>query len=125
MDSKEYQALALVTESKNYGEIERVSQEKLVRLLHGGIGVATEGGEILDALKKHIFYGKPLDEVNLKEEVGDLLWYIAIICDELNTSFDEIMSTNIEKLRARYGGKFSEVKALNRNLQTERAILEK
>ena len=76
-------------------------------------------------MKKHIFYGKPLDEVNLKEEVGDLLWYIAIICDELNTSFDEIMSTNIEKLRARYGGKFSEVKALNGNLQTERAILEK
>lgn len=94
------------------------------RLLHAGIGVATEGGEFLDALKKHLFYGKPLDRTNLKEEIGDLFWYLAIACDELGTTFEEVQATNIAKLTARYPDKFTEDKAENRDLGAERKILE-
>jgi len=94
------------------------------RLLHAGIGIATESGEFLDALKKHIFYGKALDRTNLKEELGDLLWYIAIAMDELGTDFDEVQAVNIAKLTARYPDKFTLEAAEHRDLTTERAILE-
>lgn len=95
------------------------------RLLHAGIGMVTESAEFIDAIKKHVFYGKPLDKVNLKEELGDLLWYIEIAMDALGTTAEELQRTNIAKLKARYPNKFSLENAENRDLATERAILEK
>ncbi|MCB9025822.1 MAG: nucleoside triphosphate pyrophosphohydrolase family protein [Bdellovibrionaceae bacterium] len=125
MNTQEYVINATKTESTDFDKItERLSQKGNVRLLHGAIGLATEAGEFLDALKKHIYYGKPLDRVNLAEELGDLFWYCAIIADELQVPFSDIMDKNIEKLKARYGEKFSEEKAENRNLKVERKILE-
>jgi len=93
-------------------------------LLHAAIGIATESGELLDAIKKQLFYGKSLDRTNIKEEVGDLLWYIALLCHSQGWSFEEIMLLNIEKLKARYPDKFEENKAIHRNLPLERLILE-
>lgn len=125
MNSKQYISDAIRTESKNFEAMNtRLSNDGIKRLLHAGIGISTESGEFLDALKKHIFYGKELDRVNLKEELGDLFWYIAIACDELGIEFEPIMARNIEKLKARYGDKFSDQKAENRNLNAERQILE-
>ncbi len=46
--------------------------------LHAGYGLVTEVGEIADIFKRHIFYGKAIDIVNLKEEIGDAMWYLAI-----------------------------------------------
>ena len=101
-----------------------MSEVRNQRLLHAGIGLATEAGEFLDALKKHVFYGKELDTVNLSEEMGDIFWYCALIADELKIDFSQVMDTNIAKLKARYGDKFSEEKAEHRDLKTERTILE-
>jgi len=56
--------------------------------------------------------------------MGDLFWYLAIACDELGVEFESLMETNIAKLKARYGEKFSEHKAENRDLDSERRILE-
>src|SRR5688572_3169372 len=104
MDSKEYVKNALRTESGDMVKIgERLSEPKNIRLLHGAIGLATEAGEIQDALKKHVFYGKPLDLVNIAEEMGDLFWYLAILSDTIGEPFQKIMETNIAKLKARYG----------------------
>lgn len=103
---------------------ERLQSVQTIRLLHAGIGMTTEAGEFIDMLKKHIFYGKPLDLVNLREEIGDLLWYCAIAVDALGTNMDDVMTINIDKLKARYPDKFSEFLAENRDLETERAILE-
>ena len=125
MDVRDYVKRAVKTESKNFEEIgQRIASVRNQRLLHAGIGLATESGEFLDALKKHIFYGKELDTVNLGEEVGDLFWYCAIIADELEIHFDEVMNRNIAKLKARYGEKFTEAAAQHRNLKVERDILE-
>ena len=125
MDTKSYVNNAIKTESKNFDEIgSRLSTVRNQRLLHAGIGLATESGEFLDALKKHIFYGKDLDTVNLSEEMGDLFWYCALIADELGVDFSQVMETNIAKLKARYGEKFSEDKAQKRDLGVERQILE-
>lgn len=51
---------------------------KELDLLHCATGLVTESAELVDAVKKNVFYGKPLDVVNIKEEIGDILWYIAI-----------------------------------------------
>lgn len=94
------------------------------RLIHACMGMQTETAEFTDALKKAIFYGKTLDVVNLKEEIGDLLWYVSIAMDELGTNYEHEMERVIEKLKARYPEKFTEEKAENRDLKTEREILE-
>ena len=125
MNSRDYIQDAIRTESTDFKSMDqRLGVDGTKRLLHAGIGMATEAGEFLDALKKHIFYGKELDRVNLKEEMGDLFWYLAIACDELDVEFEPLMERNIAKLKARYGEKFSESKAEKRDLATEREILE-
>jgi len=130
MKNEEYQKLAEVTESKDFDVIgERMKTVRAIRLLHAVLGLASEAGEIADQLKKHFFYGKPLDVVNLGEELGDMFWYQALMANELGTThpeinFDSIEETNIAKLKKRYGDKFSEQRAVKRNLDIERKILE-
>lgn len=125
MDTQDYVKNAIKTESRDFDAIaERMSTVENQRLLHAGIGLATEAGELLDALKKHVFYGKELDRVNLREELGDIFWYCAIVADQLEVDFSQVMERNITKLKARYGDKFTEDKANHRDLNTERTILE-
>lgn len=124
MNSKDYIQNAIRTETQDFSGIQERFTKENIRLLHACIGLCTEAGEALDALKKHLYYGKELDKVNLKEEMGDLFWYMAIMADTLDIEFEEIMTKNINKLKARYGDKFSEDKAINRDLDTEREILE-
>lgn len=94
------------------------------RLIHASMGLVTEAAEFQDALKKALFYGKPLDNTNLKEEIGDLLWYLALAMDELNTDFDQEQDRVIRKLKVRYPSKFENDLAENRDLANERKILE-
>jgi NTP pyrophosphatase (non-canonical NTP hydrolase) len=101
-----------------------LGHQQLSRLLHAAMGIATEAGEFMDPLKKALFYDKQIDEVNLREEIGDLLWYIAIACDALDTTPELEMARVVAKLRVRYPDKFSDTEALNRNLEAERAVLE-
>lgn len=126
MTPSEYQKAAGRTDLPNYividGRLE--NNESLQRLIHYGFGMVTEAGEFIDQLKKHLMYGKNLDAVNLREELGDLLWYISRALTELDTTFEAVMAKNIEKLKARFPEKFIEAKALNRDLKTERNILE-
>lgn len=92
--------------------------------LHMVIGISTEAGEILDAYKKAFAYGKDLDIVNIREELGDLLWYMSNLMRFLDIDFEDTLDINVKKLRARYKNGFSEEEALNRNLEKEREILE-
>lgn len=125
VDSSNYVELATRTEAPVTNEMKgRFTETGNIRLLHAGIGMATEAGEFLDALKKHLFYGKPVDRTNLAEEIGDLMWYCALALSELDAEFDATLRTNILKLAARYGSKFTEFAAENRDLKTERQILE-
>lgn len=125
MEPEQFIELALRTESNNFPEIvERLANPKNIRLLHAAMGLCTEANEFLDAMKKFIFYGKPIDEVNLAEEIGDSDWYKAIACDVLDKSFEEIWAAVINKLAKRYGGDFNIEGAINRDLGKERSILE-
>lgn len=92
--------------------------------LHMILGIQTESAEIADVYKKNIAYGKDLDLVNVKEEIGDLMWYIVNLCTLKGWDLEDIMHTNINKLKARFPEKFTNENALNRDLDLERAILE-
>lgn len=93
--------------------------ENTIDLLHAAIGVSTEAGELLDMVKKHLFYGKPIDTVNLQEECGDVLWYIAIICRGYGISLETLMQMNIDKLKKRFPAKFEETQAIHRDTVNE------
>lgn len=96
-----------------------------INVIHAIIGKATEAGELLEALLEGFKNEVPLDYVNLREEVGDGLWYDAILLKAIGSNFEEAQKINIDKLKARFPAKFTEEKALNRDLTKEREILEK
>ena len=90
------------------------------RLLTAALGLTAESGEFTEVVKKIILQGKPYNEDNvfhMKRELGDICWYIAQACMALDTTFDEIIEMNVEKLKARYpGGEFDVHKSENRKV---------
>lgn len=100
------------------------SDDGAEKVFHAAIGIATEGGEILEALYKAKWSGEKLDVVNLKEELGDLFFYMAILFREFDLKLEDVLQINHDKLEKRYGKKFTEEAAINRDLQAERDILE-
>ena len=80
------------------------------QLLTAALGLTAESGEFTEIVKKIILQGKPYNEDNvfhMKRELGDICWYIAQACMALETSFDEILVLNVDKLKKRYpGGEF-------------------
>lgn len=101
----------------------QLSQED-TDLFHAALGVGSEAGEVMQEFITSLVEWRPVDKVNMKEEVGDILWYLAIICRRLGFSFDEAMEANIAKLAARYPEKFNCDAAVNRDLENERRVLE-
>ena len=94
------------------------------RLLHVGAGLQTEASEFNQALYDHLFHEKPLDMVNLAEELGDSCWYIGIGCRALGITLAALLRNNIAKLFKRFRGKFCYDRVGNRDLAGERAVLE-
>jgi len=112
------------------------------RLLHGIMGTQTELGELIDAYKKHWFYHKELDVVNVLEELFDVFFYVVILESELKRTFygtrelidnfaklydsslEDITERGVAKLKARYPEGFKKKAALVRDLDLERKILE-
>lgn len=78
------------------------------------MGLAGETGETVDIFKKHIYQGKDLDINDVIEEIGDILWYIANLCNVNKITMKECMESNVEKLRKRYPNGFSIKDALER-----------
>ena len=125
MTIETHAAMVQRLKSDNYDDIcYRLSDPDMIDLNHAILGIFTEGAELADAFKRFLFYGTELDTVNLKEETGDLLYYVQLAAKVGGFTSDEAMDTNEAKLEARYGDKFSNEKAVNRDLDTEREILE-
>jgi len=71
-------------------------------ILHMVLGLSGEAGELVDAVKKHVVYGEPLDTANVVEELGDMEFYLAGLRDELRLDREAILKHNTEKLSRRY-----------------------
>ena len=88
------------------------------RLLTASVGMCAEAGEFTEVVKKIVFQGKPVNEENLfhlKRELGDIMWYVAQACMGLDTTIDEIIEMNVDKLKSRYpGGEFNVHQSENR-----------
>nr|DAI61987.1 MAG TPA: NTP-PPase-like protein [Bacteriophage sp.]DAR52034.1 MAG TPA: NTP-PPase-like protein [Bacteriophage sp.] len=128
MTGSEYQKLAM---RKNDGKCsERLYKKLFTRkaedfhitkdlndmgsVLNGCLGLAGETGEVLDMVKKWVFHEKELDKEHLKKEIGDVMWYVAMLCESFGFDLDEILQMNIDKLMARYPEGFDTDKANNR-----------
>ena len=99
-------------------KLDKESGVNMAQLLTGAIGIASEGGEFAEIVKKCIFQGKPLDDETIfhaKRELGDIMWYWVTACMSLGLDPVEVILENQKKLEARYGEQFtinqSEVRA--------------
>jgi len=83
-------------------------------LVHAAMGLSGEAGEFTDCVKKYAIYGQSLDKQNALEELGDLMWFIALACDTLQVDMELIANRNIEKLAKRYPEKYTDLHAEQR-----------
>lgn len=84
-------------------------------VLHMAVGIAGEAGQLLDAIKKHVIYGKELDLENVIEELGDLEFYMDGLRQGISVSREECLSSNIQKLGKRYAsGSYTDQQAQER-----------
>lgn len=97
-------------------------QRKTKRTYNGGgypnlgLGLAGEAGEVADYLKKVCFHGHELDRTKLGSELGDVLWYVAMLATKAGLSMESIMDANIDKLRCRYPNGFESERSINREM---------
>lgn len=129
MDPREYQRLAERTEcDQRMAGLRRYMADKessspywSTRIEHAVLGLCGEAGELAAIIERWLYYGQPFDKLNLAEELGDCLWYIAEACNTLDLKLDEIMQANINKLRRRYPDKFKSELAVEeaRNREAE------
>lgn len=109
MNANEYQKLAMTTLNKELNKKEM--------LLNSVMGLCGESGEAIDIVKKHYFHGHELDKEHLIKELGDIAWYLAEAATALDVSLEDILVTNIDKLKKRYPEGFDKEKSIFRNEQ--------
>ena len=106
MNGNEYQKLAMKTLNP--------SLNKKEVMINAVMGLCGESGEVSDIVKKHLFQGHELDVEKIKIELGDVLWYIAEMCEALDLELDKVMEANIEKLSKRFKDGFTVEESINR-----------
>lgn len=106
MDFTTYQQLAARTASPD------ADMEK--RRLIAALGLTGEAGEVAELIKKEIGHGHPANAEKIAKEVGDVLWYAALLATLYGLDLGEIATANIEKLRTRYPEGFSTEDSLER-----------
>ncbi len=100
-------------------------REKRLLLAHALLGMITEALELAPILQG-LLVGQPIDQTNLREELGDSNWYMALAEFSMGSDLSSITAANVRKLAKRYkGGVFTSHEALNRDLDAERGELEK
>ena len=106
MEGNEYQKLAMTTLNPALSK-----QDVLVNAV---MGLCGESGEAIDIVKKHLHQGHELDKEKLLKELGDIAWYLAEAAYALDTPLDQVLQSNIDKLRARYPEGFSADRSIHR-----------
>jgi NTP pyrophosphatase (non-canonical NTP hydrolase) len=94
MTFEEYQVLARRTMNTALNEQDARTMTAL--------GLVGEAGECSELIKKHVFHNRALDRDDLRAELGDVLWYVAMLADACGLSLQEIAAHNVEKLIQRY-----------------------
>lgn len=118
MTIKEYQKAAMRTnDGKCTDRILRACEQYIIDVggvINASLGLSGETGELNDMIKKAFLHGHELDSEKVKKEIGDILWYVAMMCESFEFDMCEIAQMNIDKLKARYPEGFSEEASQNR-----------
>lgn len=85
-----------------------------IDIARDGLGLTGEAGEVADILKKYIGHGHALDREKVVKELGDVLWYVAVLAHRMGWTLEDVALVNIEKLRKRYPDGFSSERSINR-----------
>ncbi|NLK24809.1 MAG: nucleoside triphosphate pyrophosphohydrolase family protein [Clostridiales bacterium] len=107
MDIQEYQNKATRTLKPN-----TLTSELEKEMCFGLVG---ETGEVIDILKKYLYQNHPLDKEHLKEELGDVCWYLCNLATITGIDMNDVLNNNIKKLMKRYPEGFSAERSINRN----------
>lgn len=103
---------------RRINELRNTTSVNISLLMTAGIGLASEGGEFNEIVKKVLFQGKPLTEAevfHMKRELGDIIWYWTNACRSLGLEPNDVIAENVKKLEARYpGGSFDAFYSENR-----------
>ncbi len=94
MNLNEYQKLCLTTAKKGLKHEEA--------LCNWGLGVSGEAGDIASCIKKFVFHKNVAIKDGIRENIGDMMWYTAMICNTYGWNFEEVLEENIKKLKDRY-----------------------
>ena len=107
MESNAYQILSMRTNDRKAtgrltNKISNTSKYDVGGILNAALGLSGEVGELNDILKKWIFHEKNLDVEHTKKEIGDIMWYVAMMCESFGWNLDDILQMNVDKLKQRY-----------------------
>lgn len=95
---------------RRINELRNTTNVNISLLMTAGIGLASEGGEFNEIVKKVLFQGKPLTDAeifHMKRELGDIIWYWVNACTSLGLNPNDVIAENVNKLESRYpGGSF-------------------
>ena len=117
MTGNEYQILAMRTNDGKCTDrlLDACSAPcKIGDIINASLGLSGEVGELNDMIKKAIFHSHPIDRMKVEKEIGDIIWYVALMCESFGFDMDEVMELNIAKLKARYPKGFDTERSLNR-----------
>ena len=121
MDEDKYSDFVWSRTKDGQAILDGISPTK-AELLHAAVGVSGEAGELLDAIKKHVFYGKLLDRVNVVEELGDIEFYLQMMRTALGVEHHEIIEANVSKLSKRYPQGYTDRDAIERYDKQDESI---
>jgi NTP pyrophosphatase (non-canonical NTP hydrolase) len=110
MNIKEYQKLCKNT-AKKYDDKDK-------EIMNWGLGIAGEAGDVAGCIKKVAFHNNDQRD-GIKENIGDVMWYIAMICNYFDWDLESILEENIDKLKKRYPDGFTEEKAQRQGTRTD------
>ena len=94
------------------------------RMFHSVVGIATESTELVEAIFNAEFRNQPFDTVNMVEELFDVLWYVLVAHDATNQKLENTLNMGFAKLQKRFPDKFTSEYAINRDVHSERQVLE-
>ena len=93
----------------NFNEYQKLARSTAVypeehKVVYPALGLCGEAGEVADKIKKTIRGDSSLDEVtgSIVDELGDVLWYLAILADDLGVELEDVAQWNIDKLNRRW-----------------------
>jgi len=111
MQLNEYQEMAKTTANR----IATPAENRDLALLNWSLGLGGESGEFQGLVKKMVFHRHPVSGEKLANELGDVLWYLALAADTLSYTLEDIAKMNLAKLSHRYPEGFSPERSRNRD----------